>query len=61
MNASRRALLMSGGAMALGPLVGCSSLVPDPLVPDLLLFVELVEAHSAADSRSVTSFAADLR
>ena len=36
MNASRRALLMSGGAMALGPLVGCSSLVPDPLVPDLL-------------------------
>ena len=36
MDARRRALLMSGGAMALGPLVGCSSLVPDPLVPDLL-------------------------
>ena len=31
MDARRRALLMSGGAMALGPLVGCSSLVPDPL------------------------------
>ena len=34
MNAGRRALLMSGGAVALGPLAGCSSLVRDPLVPD---------------------------
>jgi hypothetical protein len=36
MNPSRRALLISGGAMALGPLAGCSGVVPDPLVPDLL-------------------------
>src|SRR6478735_12197171 len=35
MDATRRTLLRSGGALALGPLVGCSSL-PDPLVPDLL-------------------------
>jgi len=36
MNLSRRALLMSGGAIALSPLAGCSGLVPDAVVPDLL-------------------------
>jgi hypothetical protein len=36
MNVTRRALLKSSGALALGSLAGCSGILPDPLVPDLL-------------------------
>ena len=47
---TRRALLASGGAAALAPLVGCALRVPDPLVPDLLR--NRAYDSSAADAMS---------